>query len=77
MALLHGKVFSDTYHMNSPEAQEGKLFISLRDGTSAKFPDEILRILDFMPVAPASLDKLDELDEDYLIMENDYNSFKE
>ena len=61
----------------SPEGQDGKVFISLETAHPAKFPDEILRILNFMPVAPPSLNKLDETDEDYLLMENDYNSFKE
>ena len=61
----------------SPDEQIGKVFISLETAHPAKFPDEILRILNFMPVAPPSLDKLAELDEDYLIIENDYNSFKE
>lgn len=61
----------------SHEGTEGKVFISLETAHPAKFPDEILRILNFMPVVPPSLNKLAALDEDYLTIENDYNSFKE
>ncbi|HOB84708.1 MAG TPA: threonine synthase [Bacteroidales bacterium] len=61
----------------SPEELNGRVFISLETAHPAKFPAEIRRILNFMPEAPPSLSKLAEIDEEYLTIENDYNSFRE
>lgn len=61
----------------SSEEKGGRVFISLETAHPAKFPDEIMKTLNFIPAAPPSLRKLNEVDEDYLTMENDYNSFKE
>ena len=62
---------------DSHEVRNGNVYISLETAHPAKFPDEILRILNFMPGPPPSLKKLAELDEDYHFMENDYSLFRD
>ena len=61
----------------SQVARRDQVFISLETAHPAKFPEEILSILNFMPAPPPSLNKLAELDEDYLVMENDYSVFRD
>ena len=62
---------------DSHEVRNGNVYISLETAHPAKFSDEILRILNFMPGPPPSLKKLAELDEDYQVMENDYRLFRD
>jgi len=59
------------------EDRKGKVFISLETAHPAKFPDEIMMILDLSPSPPPSLQNLAALQEDYIVMDNDYNSFTE
>jgi threonine synthase len=57
---------------------EGKqLFISLETAHPAKFPEELMRILDFNPQLPESLSGLSGKKEHYLFAENDYKKIKD
>lgn len=56
---------------------EDYLFISLETAHPAKFQNEIFKILGFNPVFPDSLKNLTGLEEEYKIMNNDYQIFKE
>ena len=54
-----------------------QLFISLETAHPAKFPEEITRLLGFDPEMPPSLQGLEEKEEKFEKMENDYTAFKE
>ena len=54
---------------------KGCVYISLETAHPAKFPDEIMRILNFTPSSHPSFENLEKLEEDYTVMENDYNLF--
>lgn len=62
--------------------EEGKnfdrdqLFISLETAHPAKFPAEISRLLGFDPDLPPSLHGIEDKEEHYEILENNYNAFK-
>jgi threonine synthase len=58
-----------------PDINEECRYISLETAHPAKFPGEIFRILDFVPDPPVSLKNLLYLDEEYQVLENDYNVF--
>lgn len=53
-----------------------QLFISLETAHPAKFPEEINNLLGFDPHLPPSLQGIEEKEEKYSKMENDYASFK-
>lgn len=55
----------------------GQVYISVETAHPAKFPDEIRMILNLSPPSHPSLEKITGLEEDYLIMDNDYNLFTE
>ncbi|NLN30137.1 MAG: threonine synthase [Bacteroidales bacterium] len=61
--------------MGSLEKEHETVYISLETAHPAKFPGEIERILDYTPPGHPSLENLEELEEDYTQMENDYGSF--
>jgi threonine synthase len=53
-----------------------QLCVSLETAHPAKFPEEIKRLLDIDPVLPPSLLGIEEKEESYGRMENDYGHFK-
>ncbi len=55
----------------------GQLCVSLETAHPAKFPEQIREILDFDPDLPESLEGLEEMDENYDLLENDYEAFKQ
>ncbi|NLA48333.1 MAG: threonine synthase [Bacteroidales bacterium] len=59
----------------SREEMNRTVYISLETAHPAKFPGEIERILNYTPAGHPSLENLEELEEDYTRMENDYGSF--
>jgi threonine synthase len=54
-----------------------QLFISLETAHPAKFPEEINRLLGFDPDLPPSLQGIEEKEENYGKISNDYQAFKE
>jgi len=54
-----------------------QLFISLETAHPAKFPEEISRLLGFDPKLPPSLQGIEDKDENYGSMKNNYAAFKE
>jgi threonine synthase len=54
-----------------------QLYISLETAHPAKFPEEINRLLGFDPVLPPSLQGIEEKQESYGSMKNEYAAFKE
>jgi threonine synthase len=54
-----------------------QLFISLETAHPAKFPEEIHRLLGFDPELPVSLTGLEDHEENYSFMPDDYAAFKE
>jgi threonine synthase len=54
-----------------------QLFISLETAHPAKFPEEINRLLGFDPELPPSLQGIEEQEESYGKMRNEYKRFKE
>jgi threonine synthase len=54
-----------------------QLFISLETAHPAKFPEEINRLLDFDPELPPSLQGIEEKEENFGKMRNEYDEFKE
>ncbi len=57
---------------NDPE----QLFVVLETANPAKFPEQINEILQFDPLLPASLQGLEEKDEHYDHITNDYDTFR-
>ena len=53
-----------------------KLCISLETAHPAKFPEEIDRLLNIDPELPPSLENIEELEEQYDYIDNNYDSFK-
>ena len=59
-----------------PASEDENIYVALETAHPAKFPDEIFRILNFIPSAPSSLDRIRTLEEEYLSLRNDYSEFK-
>ncbi len=59
------------------EAGEDRLCVSLETAHPAKFPEEIRRVIGIDPPLPESMKQLDQTDESYLKMENDYRAFRD
>jgi threonine synthase len=53
-----------------------QLCISLETAHPAKFPEQIREILNFDPVLPVSLEGIEEKEEFYDKIENEYEAFK-
>ncbi len=64
---------SDNPKMNDPE----QLCVSLETAHPAKFPQQIQEILNIDPALPPSLAGLEDKEESYDILENNYPAFKE
>jgi threonine synthase len=63
---------------NHPEYNsEDQLCISLETAHPAKFPEKIRELLQFDPALPPSLEGIEEKEESYLKIANNYQSFKE
>ena len=54
-----------------------QLFVSLETAHPAKFPEEITKILGIDPGLPPSLEGLEDKDEKYSCIENNYTDFKD
>jgi threonine synthase len=68
------KEYSKFYQKSS---QEKQLCISLETAHPAKFPGELEQILNIKPVLPSSLIGLEQKEEKYFSLENDYGALKE
>ncbi|MFO7656653.1 MAG: threonine synthase [Bacteroidales bacterium] len=64
------------YQENSQERSAEQLCVSLETAHPAKFPEEIRDILDIEPELPQSLTNLDNKEEKFDKILNDYQSFK-
>jgi len=62
--------------MEGKAYSEDQLYVCLETAHPAKFPEEINRLLGFDPDLPPSLKGLEENQEDYGKMKNDYEEFK-
>lgn len=62
--------------MEYNEIDEEQLCISLETAHPAKFPEKIIELLGFDPPLPDSLKGLDDKDEEFDKMGNDYSDFK-
>jgi len=61
-----------------PESDnKDQLCISLETAHPAKFPEQVIDILKFDPALPPSLEGIEEKEECYDTIENDYQAFKE
>ncbi|MCD4730129.1 MAG: threonine synthase [Bacteroidales bacterium] len=60
-----------------PKLDRDHLCVSLETAHPAKFPEQIREILQFDPELPKSLEGLEELQEEYDTMPNEYQSFKD
>ena len=67
--LKFQKDSGDAYHRD-------QLYVSLETAHPAKFPEEINRLLQFDPELPPSLKGLDEKEEKFGKLKNDYGDFK-
>jgi len=67
---------TEYFRIHPEDANRDQLSISLETAHPAKFPEEIIRLLDIDPELPPSMKDLDHLDESFEEMENNYNSFK-
>jgi threonine synthase len=54
-----------------------QLYISLETAHPAKFPEELIRILDHNPPVPTALSGLEHKEEKYYTFDNEYNNLKE
>jgi threonine synthase len=61
---------------NKQDATENQLSVCLETAHPAKFPQEIRDILEIDPQLPESLKGLDEKEESFDTLENDYDKFK-
>ncbi len=57
-------------------AKEKLLSVSLETAHPAKFGEEILRELDFLPPIPVSLQNIESKNEEYISLGNNYDAFK-
>jgi threonine synthase len=77
----HGAVgwagLMEYFKTNSRDASPEQLSVCLETAHPAKFPDEIREILNLEPELPESLKGLEEKDEEYVILKNDYYEFKD
>ena len=64
-------------HLNATgTSQDERLFVVLETAHPAKFPEQIQEILQFDPELPPSLRGLEEKEEEYDSLENNYDAFK-
>ena len=61
---------------NQEADQPGQLCVSLETAHPAKFPEQIREILNFDPELPPSLQGLEEREEKYDLLDNNYSDFK-
>jgi len=76
----HGSVgwsgLEEYYKMHPEDCGPEQLCISLETAHPAKFPQEIRKLLDFDPMLPPSLEGLEDKEESFDHLENDYGDFK-
>jgi len=65
------------FAMNPSNKYNNQLTVTLETAHPAKFPKEIQEILSIDPKLPVSLSNLDEKKEEMVMMENNYDEFKE
>ncbi len=58
------------------EQRRDQLFVSLETAHPAKFPTEIRKLLGFDPPVPLSLEGIEDKEENFDSIRNDYNEFK-
>jgi threonine synthase len=63
------------YLKENPEADD-QLCVSLETAHPAKFPEEIIKILNIDPELPKSLEGLEDKVEHYDFLQNEYTDFK-
>ncbi len=77
----HGAVgwYGLNEYLNDEDEQKSpdQLYVSLETAHPAKFPDEIREILSIDPELPPALKGLDDKEEYFEKMKNDYNTFKQ
>ncbi len=62
---------------NIDSSSKKQLCVSIETAHPAKFPDELLHLLEISPPLPTSLTGLDEKEESYLKFENNYQQLRE
>lgn len=76
----HGAVgwagLAEYFNINNKDASPEQLSVCLATAHPAKFPDEIREILNIEPELPESLKGLEDKKEEYVVLKNDYNEFK-
>ncbi|MCJ7820087.1 MAG: threonine synthase [Bacteroidales bacterium] len=55
---------------------QDQLLVSLETAHPSKFQEEIKQILKFIPETPPSLSRIDEISEEFVSIESDYEAFK-
>lgn len=63
-------------YLDKNDEAKDQLCVSLETAHPAKFPEEIIKILNFDPELPKSLDGLENKEEQYDFLNNDYQDFK-
>jgi threonine synthase len=64
------------FKVNNDDASQEQLSVCLETAHPAKFPDEIREILNLEPELPESLKGLEDKKEEYVVLDNNYNQFK-
>ncbi|UCH13215.1 MAG: threonine synthase [Bacteroidales bacterium] len=76
----HGAVgwagLMDSFKDNIEDASPEQICVCIETAHPAKFPEEIKEILNIDPQLPESLKGLEDKEERYDVLENDYSSFK-
>jgi threonine synthase len=72
----HGAVGFAGLERYLKESGDKTLAVSVETADPAKFPEEIVKATGVKPEIPDSMKALDDLEEDYEEMDNDYKQFK-
>jgi len=76
----HGAVgwagLMEYFKTNNNDASPEQLCVCLETAHPAKFPDEVREILNIEPDLPESLKGLENREEQYIVLNNDYSEFK-
>ncbi|MBN1159105.1 MAG: threonine synthase [Bacteroidales bacterium] len=67
----------EDFRVHPRDADPGQLCVSLETAHPAKFPDEIRRVIGIDPELPPSMKGLDQMEETYDKLDNNYEIFKE
>jgi threonine synthase len=76
----HGAVgwagMMEYFKVNADDTSPEQLSVCLETAHPAKFPDEVREILNIEPELPESLKGLEDKEEKFIVLNNDYNVFK-